>query len=329
MIINSGNLANKVSYSTALNRARKRKCSAEDDYDNECLKTLILIVFVNAANAVGNGESKDLSTMEFTRHQGLVYSRMDEDLRLDLFLPGMISKPVPCVIVIQGGGFISQVGKRFLPDAEHLARNGFAAALIEYRGLPDHTYRETITDIKAAVRFVRKTSAKYGIASERIGAMGRSAGATLAALLAVSGGVEAFEGAGGHAEVSSRIQAVVGIAGVYDFVARFSEEEQISIQPKLNMKIKTNGAWIGSPFSPTDKDWLKASPINHVDAMDPPMLMIHSKNDETVPWMQSRCMHKAMTEAGINSEIEISEEGGHGGPETAMLSLVQFFRKVL
>ena len=293
------------------------------------LKILILTGFVITTTTLGNGKSEELSAMEYTLHKGLVYSRVVEELRLDLFLPLNVSKPVPCVIVIQGGGFKSQDGQRFRPFAEHLARNGFAAALIEYRGLPDHTYRETIADIKAAVRFVRKNSAEFGIASEKIGAIGRSAGATLAALLAVSGGVEEFEGEGGHAGVSSRIQAAVGIAGVYDFVARFTEEEQISIQSKLDTKIMSNGAWIGTPFSPTHKDWLTASAINHVDAMDPPMLLMHSKNDQTVPWIQSRSMHKTMIEAGINSEIEISEEGGHGGPATAMKSMVNFFRKIL
>jgi len=248
---------------------------------------------------------------------------------MDLYLPEDTTKAVPCVIVIQGGGFRAQDGQRFRPFAEYLAENGFAAALIAYRGQPEHTYQVTIADIKAAVRFVRKISSKYGINPNRIGAMGRSAGATLAALLAVTGGIVELEGDGGHSQFSSRIQAAVGISGVYDFVARFTVKEQTSIQPKLEMKLKSNSEWIGVPFSPANEHWLRASPINHIDSKDPPILLIHSKNDQTVPWMQSRNMHKAMMRVGIKSEIELCKTGGHAGPPNAKELMVVFFRKVL
>lgn len=294
-----------------------------------CLKILILTGFVLATATAENGKGEKLSAMEYTLHKGLVYSRVDEDLKLDLFLPRTASHPIACVMVIQGGGFNAQNGQRFRPFAEYLAMNGFAAALIAYRGRPDHTYQETVSDIKAAVRYVRKISEDYGISPDRIGAMGRSAGATLVALLAVTGGNEEFEGDGGHTGFSSRIQAAMGISGIYDFVARFASKEQISLQPRLDEKKRTNGEWIGAPFSSVNEHWLRASAINHIDPKDPPMLLIHSKNDRTVPWLQSQDIHKAMIEAGISSDIEISEDGGHGGPANAKELMVTFFRKVL
>ncbi|MFZ5831962.1 MAG: alpha/beta hydrolase fold domain-containing protein [Planctomycetota bacterium] len=291
------------------------------------LITLMAAGFALVATAAESPPSEKPSDRQFTLHKGLSYSVAAPKLKLDLFLPLKAPKPMPCVVVIQGGGFLAQDGQRFRSFAEYLAENGFAAALIAYRGRPEHRYQETVADVKAAVQFVRAHSKDYGIDPDRIAAMGRSAGATLAALLAVSGGVEELEG--GHADVSSRIQAAVGIAGVYDFVARFTEEEQTSIQPAVDTKLKTNGEWIGSAFSPTDEHWLRVSAIHHVDAADAPMLLLHSKDDRTVPWMQSRNMHEAMKKAGIASEIEISETGGHGGPATAKESMIAFFRKVL
>lgn len=289
---------------------------------------LVMSYIVFAAAYIAPEDSKGLD-MEFTLHKGLVYSSLTQKLTMDLFIPEGDTLAVPCVIVIQGGGFRSQDGQRFLPFAEHLANNGFAAALIAYRGRPDHTYQNTISDIKAAVRFVRKISEDYNISTDKIGAMGRSAGATLAALLAVTGEVEEFEGDGGHENFSSRIQAAVGISGVYDFPARYSSKEQRSLQPKLDEKKMSNSEWIGAPFSSTSEHWLRASAINHIDPEDPPMLLIHSKNDRTVPWLQSQDMYKTMIEAGISSDIEISEDGGHGGPANAKELMVTFFRKVL
>lgn len=286
-----------------------------------CYLVSATLVTVNS----GIGES---SAAEYILHEDLIYSSADPSLKLDLFLPLEGPEPIPCIIVIQGGGFKAQDGQRFHSFAEYLAENGFAAALIAYRGRPEHTYQDTVADTKTSVRFIRGISGTYGIDPNRIGAMGRSAGATLAALLAVSDDGD-FCDEYDHAECSSSIQAAVGISGVYDFVSRFTDEEQIALQPGMHAKLKTNGEWIGTDFSPTDEHWLRASAITHIDAMDPPMLLMHCRDDRTVPWMQSRDMYEAMTNAGIAAEIEISEEGGHSGPENSKESMVRFFREVL
>jgi acetyl esterase/lipase len=294
------------------------------------LDTPALVRHLNHAPAV---QIEDAG--KFAVHRGLVYSRPEneKELTLDLFVPSVTEKkPVPCVIVIQGGGFSAQNGQRFRPFAEYLAGHGFAAALISYRGRPDHRYLETMADLKAAVRFVRRISGGYGIDPERIGATGRSAGGTLAALLGVTSGIKEFEGAGGHADYSSRIQAAVPIAGVFDFVARFTDAEQLKLQPRFRTKIKTNGEWIGAPFAAADRHWLGSSAVTHVDATDPPMLFIHCRDDGTVPWLQSRDMHRRLIKAGVSSTLQIYETGGHGfrdRGETTMKDMVDFFSAAL
>ena len=269
----------------------------------------------------------------FMVHPGLNYSATDPKLTLDLFLPEKpIARPVPAVLVIQGGGFLAQDGRKFRPFAAYLASHGFAAALIAYRGRPDHHYLDTVADTKAAVRFVRKIAAEYAIDPNRLGAMGRSAGGTLAALLAVTGGVSELEGRGGNPEFSSRIQAAVALSGVFDFVARFTDERQISLQPNVKSKLETNGQWVGPPFSPRDEQWLRASAINHVDAKDPPVLFLHCKDDTTVPWRQSQDMFEKMQAAGIASAVIYYPTGGHGykgHDEDAMAEMVRFFRQTL
>jgi len=266
-------------------------------------------------------------------YEGLVYSRADVDLMMDLLLPQRSAKPVPCVIVIEGGGFRAQGGMRFRHFAEYLAENAFAAALITYRGRPDHTCRDTIADTKAAVRYVRRISGEHDIDPSRIGAMGRSAGGTLTALLAVTGGMREFEGEGGHSEFSSRIQAGVGYAGVYDFVARFTDKRQIAMQPGVDARIESNSEWIGEAFSPTNQHWRNVSAIHYIDETTPPMLLIHCKDDSIVPWMQSRDMHARLREVGVHSEVEYYEDGGHGfqtrDPREPMARMLTFFKKAL
>ena len=130
-------------------------------------------------------------------------------------------------------------------------------ALISYRGRPRHRHRDTLEDLRASVRYVRSVAEERGIDPRRIGATGRSAGGTLAALLAVNGG---------PTEQGGGIQAAVCFAGVFDFVGRFTDKEQLALQPRSEIKIKSNGEWIGPPFSSTNKEWLEASPITHVGA---------------------------------------------------------------
>lgn len=268
----------------------------------------------------------DKGDHEFEVRAGLVYSNAGAICQMDLFIPQGATAAVPCVLVIQGGGFRAQNGQKFKPFAEYLAAHGIAAALIGYRGQPDDIYPATLADLRTATRFVRKISAEHGIDPDQIGAMGRSAGATIAALLATSNFDE--DGPREHAEYPSQIQAVVGISGVYDFIARFEDDEQRVLQPNLDTKIISNGAWIGSPYSIDDEHWRRASPITHLDPTDPPMLLLHSRNDGTVPWPQSRNMYRALIDAEIKAEIHLSESGGHGGPTDSKVRMVTFFQNV-
>lgn len=250
--------------------------------------------------------------------KGLAFT--DSGLTLDLYLPDSPTQ-TPCVITIQGGGFRPQNGQRFVPFAKHLATHGYAAALISYRGSPRHQYRDTMADVRSSVRFVRKVAQQHNIDPKRIGATGRSAGGTLAALLAVS-----------NQQPEEPIQAAVCFAGVFDFVSRFTEEDQLKLQPRSEAKIRSNGAWIGKPFHPKDKDWLAASPITQVDSKDPPILFLHSRNDKTVPWLQSQLMHAAMRKAGVRSQLTIYETGGHAvTPQDAnsLDAMIDFFDEVL
>ena len=283
-----------------------------------------------ATHCVSAGEVKE-GTNGFSVYENLRYSPNDRELGLDLFVPESNGKPVACVVVIQGGGFIARDGQRFRHYAVYLAEHGFAAALIGYRGRPNHEYRDTIADTRAAVRYVRKVSGQHNIAPDRIGAMGGSAGGALAALLAVAGNSDQYLG-NSDTDFSSRIQAAVTFAGVFNFVSRFSDERQMALQPRLQEKIITNGEWIGTPFSPEDKHWLAASAINHVDAADPPMLLMHCKDDQSVPWLQSQEMFESLKAAGVDAELKLYDTGGHGFKgrgDIRKVEMVRFFKRTL
>ena len=262
-----------------------------------------------------------------TIHEHLPYRPGVDELRMSLFLPDSAGGPVPCVVAIQGGGFASQTGHGFRPFAEAIAGDGFAAALISYRGLPDHTCATTLADVQEAVRYVRTAAGDYAIDPDRIGAFGRSAGGTLAALLGVAPDDRPDA-------PSSRVQAVVAMAGVYDFIGRFTEDRQAAMQPRLEERRRSNAEWIGATFAPEDADWRRASAIRHVHADGPPMLLLHCKDDATVPWLQSQAMCDAVRSAGGACEVKYSPRGGHGfqtddGGDAPLQEMLAFFRRTL
>jgi acetyl esterase/lipase len=241
----------------------------------------------------------------------LEYARPDgHALRLDLYLPANRPQPAPCVIVIAGGGFLAQDRTRFGFVAAYLAARGFAAACIDYRGAPDNTFPATIGDTKSAVRWVRAHAKEFALDPARIGAIGQSAGGHLAVMLAVSADVVTLEGVGHAAGVSSRIQAAVSLAGVFDFISRLKEGGHQT--RALEEKRRTNGAWIGEPFSVTSERWRQASPINHVTADDAPVLFVHCRGDATAPFAQSVQMFEALQPLSPRSKLVLYDGGGHG-----------------
>lgn len=295
------------------------------------MKKSLFICFFSVCISVVYSQEESVENSLFVVHEGLHFSDQAEELTLDLYLPKKRTKKVPCIIVIQGGGFRSQDGKKFIPFAEYIAEQGFAAALISYRGIPDFGIRTTMSDIKESVRFVRKISEKYDIDGEKIGAMGRSAGATLTMLLAVGDDSENGD-FDANQNYSSNIQGAVGFAGVYDFVSRFSDSIQRSMQTRVNERMESNGKWIGVPFSASDAKWYKASVINNISEKNPPILLFQCKDDTSVPWMQASIMHKKLEEKGLDSDVVYYETGGHGFHSEESAShkkeMVQFFKRV-
>lgn len=259
----------------------------------------------------------------FVRHEELPIAGSGAGMTMDLFLPVGLDpmKPIPAILVVQGGGFRPQDGKRFHPFAVAFARGGFAAATFGYRGRPDVTIGVTLGDVRAAFAHLRSIAPRHGIDPDRIGVFGRSAGATLAALLATT------------SEPEDAPRAFAGVAGVYDFVARFSDPVEVGAMNNLEDKQFANGDWIGSPFSPEDERWLNASAVNHVDATVPPMLLMHARDDDVVFWRQSERMAEALRAAGHEPVVLLFDDGGHGcgvpNDPDRMGRVVAFFREKL
>jgi pectinesterase len=211
-------------------------------------------------------------------------------LKLDVYRPPS-TKPLPGIVVIRGGGWRVGDKQGFAKIAQNLAAQGFVTACIEYRVIPEAQFIDEIYDAKAAVRWMRAEGKQYGIATDRIGAIGGSAAGHLVEFLASTDKLAKFEGQGGHAGVSSRVQAVVSMAGVSDLTS----------SPVLQTIFKGDRETAAS-----------FSPVNYVSKDSAPVLFLHGDQDKTVPLPQSQVLLERYQKAGARASLVTYEGAPHG-----------------
>jgi acetyl esterase/lipase len=165
-----------------------------------------------------------------------------------------------------------------------------------------HRWPAQIEDAKCAIRFLRRESDTYGIDAARIGVWGTSAGGHLAALLGTTDMSAGFEGDGGHADQSSRVQAVVDLYGP----AELTDGVGWPQGQELVLEIVFGTSDLDSPVL------AGASPTSHVTPDDPPFLILHGERDRLVPLRQSELLLEELDAAGVPAELVIVENARHG-----------------
>jgi acetyl esterase/lipase len=140
----------------------------------------------------------------------------DEAQKLDLYLPEMpAERPLPLIVHIHGGGW--RGGSKFPCPVVDMVSRGYAVASVEYRFSQKALFPAQIQDCQAAIRWLRANGERYGIDSDRFGAIGESAGGHLSALVGTAGGKRAFPAIGGNEDQSDQVQAVCDIYGPANF----------------------------------------------------------------------------------------------------------------
>ena len=93
---------------------------------------------------------------------------------------------VPAVLVLPGGGYAHLAPNEGAPAQRWLAGLGVASALLRYRLPPRHPWPASLDDATAALALLQSADAahRWGIDPDRVGVLGFSAGAHLAALAA-------------------------------------------------------------------------------------------------------------------------------------------------
>jgi acetyl esterase/lipase len=227
------------------------------------------------------------------------------DLTLDYYhRHEMPRRPRPAVLFLHGGGWRSGGPRQFRRQAMYLAlRHDFFGVCCRYRLAHQAPFPAAIHDVKTALRWIRRQAEQHCVDPDRIAAVGGSAGAHLAALAATTGDDPRFESPGEDVKDSTAIQAAVCLNGPFDLRA---------LVDATTWAREVVGNFLGrDPIENPDACAL-ASPLTHVHAAMPPMLLIHGDADAAIDYRQSVRMHEALQRAGAESELIIRGGFGHG-----------------
>lgn len=244
---------------------------------------LLLIVFLSLSLSAQEKATKPAPTKlspelidSLEAHRDLTYATYGQrEVQLDLFRPKKSDAPLPAIVCTHGGGWFKGDRSSMTNLAMALAARGFVATTISYRLSGEAKFPAAIQDAKASVRWLRAHAKEYGIDTEHIGVIGLSAGGHLAALLATSGDVPELEGEGGHADQSSRVQACVAMGAQTDLLSE--RIASLSSQPD-DPFYRT---FLGASQADAGDVYALASPRNHLDPKDPPILVMTGALDDS------------------------------------------------
>lgn len=237
--------------------------------------------------------------------QTLVYSRTPSGAqRIDLAVPRG-EGPHPWILVIHGGGWSGGQRAHVHPDLGWLVAQGYAAAALDYRLVARgarNRFPTQVADARCAVRYLRRHAEALGLDPDRAGAIGYSAGAHLAMMLATASEVDGLDECE-DTQTSPSIRIAVSYFGPSDL--RPEAEYDAGADRIVNR-------FLGQNRRREPELAALASPIAHIDADDAPVMLVHGTEDQVVPVVQSRAMRAALTRAGVPAQLVEVEGRGHG-----------------
>ena len=203
------------------------------------------------------------------------------------------------VIICGGGGYFRiQLAKESTPAALWLQSRGYTAFELLYR-LPADGWDASapFADAQRAMKIVRSRAAEFGLAKDRIGIMGMSAGGHLAGFTALQPDRPLYAGNDGFERTSARP----------DFAALLFPV--VSMRPPFTTS-RTRKYTIGEhPDAAAQAAW---SLDTYAAKNAPPFIQFSASDDPTTPPGHNIALYEALVRAGAHPELHIFADGGHG-----------------
>jgi acetyl esterase/lipase len=199
------------------------------------------------------------------------------------------------VIYIHGGAWISGDKESYQKLGQLFVGHGLAMAVVNYRlavAPAPARFPEPARDVAAALTLLKKEASSLGFDGGKVFLIGHSAGAHIAATLALAPEFDS---------VSPQVSGYIGIEGIYDI-------------PALVRRWPTYRDWfIDLAFGSNPGLWKQASPQYWRGKTVRPWLLIHSTKDELVDMGQSEGFFHHLHRLKVPATLDKSSQQSHFG----------------
>lgn len=216
-------------------------------------------------------------------------------LSLDLYLPEADGAPV--VLFVHGGGWRAGSRAVFVPHVSaedsfgRIVAAGYAVVALDYRLSGEAHFPAQVDDVRSGLEWVRASGDEFGFDGSRVVLWGESAGATLAALVAL--------------EPGTGVRGVVDWYGPANLIAMAE-----GLTPEESAVTRETG-WLGVSAQDDPELARSASPVFAATDASPPFHIEHGVADEAVPFAQSEEFAAALTAHGGTVELVAVPGAGH------------------
>lgn len=263
----------------------------------------------------------DQTVRQFFIRQDVIFADAGiRPLKLDIYTPRNSGNRA-AVLMLHGGAWKRGNKTILAPHASALAEQGFIAVVAEYRFTDEAQFPAQIHDVKRALRWLRSHAEEIGFDPARLCVFGNSAGGHLALLAAGApddARLDPPEGSGG---ISAAVAATVAIYPPILFYrdgARPSGGVPAQVLPGADL---------------SEEMAALASPLAHVTAHLPPVMLLHGDADKVVPVSASRRYEERVREVSGMVDLHIFAGFPHGfanhvGFRPLMMAMIgDFFRR--
>lgn len=223
--------------------------------------------------------------------------------KLDLYTPTSSEAAAPVVVFFYGGGWRNGDRKDYEFVASSLTQAGYVVAIPDYRLYPDVVFPTFVEDGARAVAWALRHAREYGGDQNRVFLMGHSAGAHIAALIALDGRYLAERGLD-----PGSIKGLIGLSGPYDF-------------------LPIESGYLLEVFP--EESRAESQPVSFASAAAPPTLLIHGSGDDVVKAANSESLATQLSRLGVDVQLRIYDGAGHATTAAALAPSLEFIGDTL
>ena len=216
--------------------------------------------------------------------------------QLDVYYPKDSAKPKDVLVFIHGGAWDSGKKDIYWWLGRNMASKGVVTVIINYPLSPQAGYEEMAESCVEALKWVKDSIANYGGNTERIFAMGHSAGGHLAALIDADPRFFASK------QMNNPLKGVI-----------LNDGFGLDMFEYLSVSEKTDGhnPSFLKTFTENPENWKKGSPLTYFDQVKNPYYVLVGGETYEAIRIQSKRFYELMTAAQKPVKYEVLAKKKH------------------